>query len=158
MSKISKRLGLQTIDTHMGLFDFTVRCVIGEQEKALEYVAHAFEDKYEELPDGNRGFEARGVTYYKTGYVPIVWIPRKPETPREHATLAHEVIHAINHLFDWSATPLSKDTEETFAHSVAHVLDNIYTKATGVSSLDGSKANTKPKSKLAQVKPNKKGK
>lgn len=128
MSKKSKELGLQVIDTHMGLYDFTVRCVIGDHENALKYVAHVFEDKIEEMPDGNRGYEARGVCYFRTGFVPIVWLPNYPKTPREYATLSHEVIHAINHLFDWAATPLSRDTEETFAHSVAHVVNNVLKK------------------------------
>lgn len=112
----------------MGMYDFSIRCVIGEQEKALEYVAHIFEDTVEEMPDSNRGYEARGVCYFQTGYVPIIWLPRYPETSREYATLAHEAIHAVNHLFDWAATPLSKDTEETFAHAVAHVINNILEK------------------------------
>lgn len=128
MSRIAKKLGLKVFDTHMGLFDFSVRCVIGEHGKALEYIAYVFEDKHGELPDGNRGYEARGICYYKTGYVPIIWLPNNPETPREQATLAHEVVHAIYHLFDWAALPLSRDTEEVFAHSVAHVLNNIYEK------------------------------
>lgn len=128
MSKKSKQLGLDVIDTHMGLFDYTVRVCIGNHEKALEYIAYVFEDKYEELPDGNRGYEARGICYHKTGFVPIVWLPKYPETPREYGTFAHEVIHAINHLFDWSATPLSRDTEETFAHAVAHVITSSLTK------------------------------
>lgn len=128
MSKIAKKLGVEVLDTHMGLFDFSVRCVIGKQEKAEEYIAHIFEDKYEELPDGSRGYEPRGVTYFKRGYVPIVWIPKYPETSREYATLAHEIIHAINHLFDWSGTPTNRDTEEVFAHSVAHVMDSILDK------------------------------
>ncbi len=120
MSKKSKELNLQACDTHMGLFDFTIRCVIGEHENALKYIAYAFEDKSEEMADGNRGYKARGITYYKTGFVPIIWLPKYPETPREYATFAHEVIHAVNYLFDWSAIPLSRDTEEVFAHSTAH--------------------------------------
>lgn len=131
MSRKSKQLGLDVVDTHMGLFDYTVRVCVGDHEKAKEYIAYVFEEKYDELADGNRGYEARGICYHRTGYVPIVWLPRYPETPREYATLAHEVIHAVNHLFDlfdWSATPLTRDTEETFAHSVAHVINNALLK------------------------------
>jgi len=130
VSKKSKELGLEVIDTHMGLFDYTVRVCVGDHEKSKEYISYVFEDKYEELADGNRGYEARGICYHKTGFVPIIWLPRYPETPREYATFSHEVIHAINHLFDWSATPLSRDTEETFAHSVAHVINNVLDKLT----------------------------
>lgn len=128
MSKKAKELNLDVLDTHMGLFDYTVRVCIGEHEKALQYIAHIFEDSYEEMPDGNRGYEARGICYHKTGYVPIIWIAKYPETPREIATFAHEAIHAVNHLFDWSATPTNRDTEEVFAHSVAHIINNVLEK------------------------------
>lgn len=128
MSRIAKRLGLNVLDTHMGMYDFTIRCVIGDAEPALEYIAHIFDDTIEDMPDGNRGYEAHGVCYFRTGYVPIIWLPRYPETSREYGTLAHEAIHAVNHLFDWAATPLSKDTEETFAHAVGHVVNNILEK------------------------------
>lgn len=109
----------------MGLYDFTIRCVIGDHDKTIEYVAYVFEDDIETMPDTSRGFDERGVCYYRPGYVPIMWIPRYPETPREYGTLMHETIHAINHLFEWAATPLSRDTEETFAHAAGHVITNI---------------------------------
>jgi len=128
MSKIAKRLGLKVTDTHMGMFDFSIRCVIGDHDKALEYIAHVFDDTIEEMPDGNRGYEARGICYFRTGYIPIIWLPRYPQSSREISTLAHECIHAVNHLFDWAAVPLSKDTEETFAHAVGHAVNNILEK------------------------------
>ena len=34
MSRKSKELGLMAIDTHMGLFDYTVRTVIGEHDNS----------------------------------------------------------------------------------------------------------------------------
>lgn len=133
MSRIATKLKLQAFDTHMGVFDFSVRCIIGKYKSGEKYAAHIFEIPdidMEEVADGlNFGYEARGKCYFRRGYVPILWIPRKPKTPREHATLAHEAIHAINHLFEWSATPLTRDTEEVFAHAVAHLVNNILEKA-----------------------------
>lgn len=146
MSRLSKKLGLAVLDTHMGLFDFSVRCVIGDHENAKKYVAHIFEEGYDEVADGNRGYEARGITYFKTGYVPIVWLSKYPETPREYATLSHEVIHAVYHLFEWAAVPMSRDTEETFAHSVAHVLNNILDKLSDLQPLDSDTSNEQAKS------------
>lgn len=131
MSKKSKELGLTVVDTHMGVFDYTVRCVFGDEQKAYEYAAYVFEQKWDAehvLNDEQKGNMARGATLYQTGYIPIVWLPSFPETSREHATFAHEIIHATNHLFDWINTPISKDTEEVFAHSVAHIINNVYSK------------------------------
>ncbi len=127
MSQKSKELKLHAVDTHMGLFDYTIRCVFGLQANAHKYVAYVFDDEDIEdaLSHEQRGNVARGTTFYKTGYVPIVWMPAFPTTPREQATFAHEVIHAVNHLFDWVGIPYTKDTEEVFAHSVAHVIDHV---------------------------------
>lgn len=131
MSRKSKQLGLDVVDTHMGLLDYIIRCVFGDEHKAYEYAAYVFEQKWDAehvLNDEQKGNVARGVTLYQTGYVPIVWLPKLPTEPREHATFAHEVIHAVYHLFDWANIPISRDTEEVFAHSVAHVINNVLPK------------------------------
>ena len=132
MSRLAKKLNLIAIDTHMGMLDYSIRCIFGGETNSYKYIDNIFENKENSVQDiyndEQMGNVARGVTFYKTGYVPIIWMPRQPKTPREHATFAHEVIHAVNHLFGWANIPLSKDTEEVFAHSVAHVIDSVYTK------------------------------
>ena len=129
MSKASQ-LGLKEVRTSMGLFDFDVMAVVGNYDKACKYVAWKFEDgEVEELGlESNFGYEPRGKCFFRSGYVPVVWIPRKPKTPREHATLAHECLHAVFHLFEWSALPISRDTEEVMTHSMAHLVNNILEK------------------------------
>ena len=123
MKNIKKDFGLNEIRVHMGLFDFTVVCVIGNKKKADEYVAWKFDDK--ELPNFDQGYETIGRCYFKRGYVPVIWIPRKPKTTREHATLAHECLHAVFHLFDWVGLRVTRDTEEVMTHSMAHLIDSI---------------------------------
>lgn len=128
MSRKSKQLGLNVFDTHMGAFDYTVRCVVGNYKKTLEYVAHIYE-----LTDP-KGFiedemtedkDLRGKCWHHHGYVPIIWIPRKPRTPREYATLAHETAHAVYAMFAWAHLPNSRDNEEVFGHALGHVISNI---------------------------------
>ena len=117
---------LKIINTHMGVFDFQIRCLVGNYEAGLKHASNLFEDNVEEVAsESNGGYMTRGQTFYRVGYVPIVWIPRRPQTPREYATLAHECIHAINHMFHWAAVPLGGDTEEVFAHSVSHLMTSI---------------------------------
>lgn len=134
MSKIANKLGLKAIDTHMGLFDFTVRVVIGNYDNTVKYVAHVFEDDNkpelieQAISEQQQGYETRGRCFYKTGYVPIVWIPRYPRNPREYATLSHEIVHAMFWLFDWAAIPIDRSTEEVLCHSVAHVVNNVLEK------------------------------
>jgi hypothetical protein len=71
--------------------------------------------------DGGRGFY-----FFRDGYVPIIWIPRRPRTAREHATLAHEAFHAVSiTLRRWAAIELTNDTEEVFCHSLGHVIATV---------------------------------
>lgn len=123
---------LQIINTHMGLFEFDIRTVVGDYDDAFAYVARIYEDNIESMqdiiPEEQRGFVARGRTFYRTGYVPIIWIPRRPKTSRELATLAHEAIHAVSHLFDWAGMYINHETEEVLAHSVAHVVNRVLEK------------------------------
>lgn len=66
----------------------------------------------------------RGKCFFRGGYVPIIWIPKKPRTAREHATLAHECLHVIFHLFEWANIPITRDTEEVMTHSMAYLITN----------------------------------
>src|SRR5687767_7084327 len=101
----------------MGLFDFGVRFIIGEYAEAAKYVAWFWEEKDAEdwANESNLGYAPRGKTLFKSGYVPIIWLPNLPEKPREYATLSHECVHALNHLFDWANVPIDSSTEEVFA-------------------------------------------
>lgn len=125
MSKATQ-LHLKEIYTSMGIFDFGVICVIGKQSNAAKFVDWKFEHK-NGFDDAtfDMGYEARGRCYFRTGYVPVIWIPHKPRTPREIATLAHECLHAVFHLTEWVAMPISRDTEEVVCHAQAHLVTNI---------------------------------
>ena len=126
MSKIAKRLNLIAIDTNMGMLDYTIRCIFGKEENAHLYIDKFFDNETYNIRVTYGVNRALGVTFHKIGHIPIIWLPKPPKTPKEHATFSHEVIHAINYLFDWAAIPLSKATEEVFAHSVAHIINNVY--------------------------------
>ena len=95
-----KKLGLKEINIHMGLFDYTIICIVGKYESMNEYIQMKFDDKDFDLYEWDKGFEPRGKCFYRAGFVPVIWIPRYPKTPREHASLAHECLHSIYHLFD----------------------------------------------------------
>ena len=120
-----KKLGIVESRTNMGLFDFSVICIWGDYEKACKYVAWKFDDKDFDASHWDNGYVCRGKCFYRKGYVPVLWIPRKPRTPQEHATLAHECIYAVFHLFEWAGMPISRDTEEVYTHSVAHLIATI---------------------------------
>jgi hypothetical protein len=120
---------LKIFDIHMGCFDCTVRVVVGDFDLAERYVYWLY-DK-DPPPEQNQG-GVRGRFYSHQDRIPVIWIPRRPRTPREHATVAHEALHAtwwVMH--QWAGMPFSDDTEETFTHALGHLVNWI---------LEGSKA------------------
>ena len=120
-----KKFNLQEIVVSMGLFDFSVVCVIGNYKYLGKYIQWKFEDNNFDPENFDLEYECRGKCCFRRGYVPVIWIPRKPQTAREHATLAHECLHAVFHLFDWASLKSNRETEEVMAHSVAHLITNI---------------------------------
>lgn len=108
--------------TNMGLFDFDVLTIIGTYEDAIEYIRWKYRLPDDEVFDYNLGYEPRGKTFFRAGFVPIIWVPAPPKKPREIATLAHEALHAVYYLHDWAGIPVGKETEEMTAHAQAHIV------------------------------------
>lgn len=112
----------------MGVFDYTIRCCIGDYQETIKYTSKLFGGI--DIPQDNVtvGDAPRGCCIFNTEFIPVVWIPHYPKTPREYATLAHECLHAVMHMFRWAALPFTDDTEEVMTHSLSHLITNILTK------------------------------
>lgn len=120
---------LQIINTHMGMFDYTVCCAIGDYEETVKFAQRRLDDNDTDFDASNKGYLPRGKTFHRPGYVPIIWIPSKPASPREHATLAHEAIHAVFCLLGWASVPIDKLNDEVIAHATGHIVNRILEKA-----------------------------
>lgn len=112
----------------MAVFDFDILCVIGDYKNLGKYIQWKFEDKTFDPKDFDLGYECRGKCCFKRGYVPVIWIPKFPNKPREYATLAHECLHAVMYMFEWANIPSNRSTEEVITHSMAHVINEILSK------------------------------
>ncbi len=110
---------------HMGAFDFSITAIIGDYKETEKLVRWKLDDKDFQAETWDNGYEPRGKVFFRRGYVPILWIPRKPKTTREYATLAHEALHCVYHLFEWANLSMNKETEEVAAHSMAHIVNEI---------------------------------
>lgn len=106
------------------MFDFDVIVLVGDYKTALSFVSWKFEDKDTDLEAFDMEYIPRGKCFFRRGYVPIIWIPRKPKTSREHATYAHECLHAVFHLIEWAGLPNTRDNEEVITHAMAHLITN----------------------------------
>ncbi|MDO8885756.1 hypothetical protein [Candidatus Oleimmundimicrobium sp.] len=121
---MKKGKGITENRVNMGAFDFDIIIIVGDYKTTLAYVSWKFEDKKTNLADSDMGDIPRGKCFFRRGYVPVVWIPRKPQNSREYATYAHECLHAVFHLFEWANLPLTRDTEEVMTHAMAHLITN----------------------------------
>jgi len=61
----------------------------------------------------------RGVCYISSQCHPLIFLPKKPKTPQQYGTLAHEAVHAVEHIFNKIKQPLG---DEVFAHAVGAVV------------------------------------
>lgn len=112
--------GLQILNIHMGLFDYTVKVVIGAQAPAIKFIRWYVRDlKVELSPD------MRGCFFHRDPFCPIVWIPRRPRTAREHGTLTHEAMHAVSQMARWCAIGHAEATEEVFCHALGHLVTGV---------------------------------
>lgn len=127
----AKKRGIKTIQVHMGAFDFIVNVVIGDYKAACAFALWKFEDKTTNLEDFDMGYIPRGKCFFRRGYAPIIWIPSIPKKAREYATLSHECLHAVFHLFEWAGLPLTRDNEEVMTHSMAHLINSVLSKKKG---------------------------
>lgn len=69
--------------------------------------------------------DMRGRTFYHKSCYPVIALPKKPKTAEQVGTLAHEAVHAIQHIFESIGEP-SRD--EVFAHSVGAVVREVLSK------------------------------
>lgn len=116
--------GLQLTRIHLGVFDYAVHVAIGPQETALKYIKWFTKGQDVTLLE-----ERRGLCALSPPYCPVIWIPRRPRTSREHATLAHECFHAVSHAMRWAAIEHSEATEEVFCHALGCLVDGILREA-----------------------------
>lgn len=99
--------GLKIIRVNMGVFNTWVRIAVGPAKNIHAYVRWA-----DRQPD---------FVYQDSE---IVWIPRKPRTPEEHGTLAHECLHAAFYLMDWLGMNANQETCEVMAHATGWLVKN----------------------------------
>lgn len=116
------KYGFKEKEIHMGLFDFTIVVIFGDYKNIDKYIQWKFDDKDFNSSDS---LKPRGKTFCRVGYVPVIWLPKKPRTSREYGILAHEAFHAIFNMFTWANIPLTEDTEEVVAHSLSHIVNEV---------------------------------
>lgn len=119
---MKKYKGLQEIKIYCGVYDYTVNvAVCASFDIVRKYVRFKFEEPTLECRAGTE----RGLFFYKKNFAPILWLPGKPKTAREHSTLSHEAFHAVVYIMQWAGVVLANESEEAFAHLQAFIVYEI---------------------------------
>jgi hypothetical protein len=111
-----------------GQWDFTgVHVIVGKDIPALlKWVNNHFKEAGIQFSDHNPA--AGGRVWRKEGYWPVLWLPRRPRTSREHGTLAHECFHITYAILSWAGVVLSSESEETFTYLQGHLVTQVLNK------------------------------
>lgn len=113
---------LEKVYVDMGFIDLDAVIVFGNRPALERYVRKVFGDNTISIKMTNTRL---GETFMLDGYVPIIWMPRRPRTKREHGTLAHEAVHAVSYMFRYLETPITEDTEEIFCKAVGRIVSAV---------------------------------
>lgn len=117
----AETLGLDEYVIRMGCFNFDIVLIVGPYAGACRYIdlKHGYPRDFGQEPEGMHCSKGVGES--------IVWLPRPPQTPREHGTLAHEFLHAVRLMFDeWAQMPLNKQSQEAWCHALAHCVEEAH--------------------------------
>ncbi len=126
LSKKEHSFGLKVTRVHFGLFDYAVYIVTGKYKYVENYIRWKHRDKKYNLEKHPCG--SLGLTFHKPGYVPVIWLPKKPKTPEEIATLSHECLHVVQELFRWTGLQMVFETDEVAAHALSYLVKKILLK------------------------------
>lgn len=105
---------------HLKTYNYAFWLVVGDPRRTLALVRRVWRltPRTDDLPPPDSFDACRGRTMSRgPGYCVFVWLPSVPRTPREHATLAHEALHATGHvLAEWARVRYDVDNDEPYAH------------------------------------------
>lgn len=71
-------------------------------------------------------FDARGITFYRYGFSPIVWLPKRPCEPDEIAVANHELLHLTIRVLEWADIEMNEYTEEVYTYELQYISKQFY--------------------------------
>jgi len=112
-----------TIDA--GTYDTCIILLVGEDKERIQ----SFLRKHFGCDDLVLEWDCLGLHYYCKGTKSVVWIPKRPKTEKEYATLTHELLHATFYILNnWADIPFTKDTQEAFSHLLGYLTEKCLIK------------------------------
>lgn len=127
---VKKPMPVRTFRIHAGTYDFSINFIITENiDKAVSFVNFKLGLPSERtLIITKEDFDCLGKRFYRYGYCPIIWLPKKPETPSELGTAYHEIFHVVCDIMRWAVIHLTNDSEEAYCHLIKHLTKSFFEK------------------------------
>lgn len=116
-------LGFRQIVVRYEMFRYEFECIIGPKKNVGKYAATQHDN-----PAHSADYEVTDQLakfYCRTGFVPIIWLPRFPRTPHDYELLAHEVGHAVIFMLEERGVPIDHKNDETFCYALGHGVRTI---------------------------------
>lgn len=114
---------MKTLRIELPPFEFDVLVVLGERDACHRHICRRMGVDFPDIP------ATRGRCYHADGWLPHIWLPRKPRTPREIGTLAHEAAHAAMCLMHWTGATASAANDEFFGHTIGYIVSQVMERA-----------------------------
>lgn len=107
----------------MGMFEYEVLFIFSND---LRRVANFINKKHEwkgtlKIDSDDGDFNKKGMCVGRDGYIPVIWMPRKPKTIEEQSTLAHECLHAVGWMSKHFGLKYDDNNDEVFTHAISHL-------------------------------------
>jgi hypothetical protein len=123
---MKRSYGFQVIEVRLDVFEFKFQCIIGPRENIEKYLTRRWPD----IPINPISQTARALTFFRARADPIIWLPRRPRTPKDIGTLAHEVLHVLTaFLVESVGLQLNYETDEAFCYPLGYAIETILERA-----------------------------
>lgn len=120
--------GIKTVMLSADPYDIDVAVVIGtDTAKAVRLIRYYVLDG--KVSSAN--LNARGVTFWPDSSgkgIPVVWIPRVPETPEDIGVVGHELTHVSHMIMLYCGTELVPESMEAYAYLNGFLTTQFYEK------------------------------
>jgi hypothetical protein len=110
---------MKTLRIELPPFEYAIIVVVGDFTSCHRFICKRLGHDFPPYPP------SMGRCYHTDGWLPHIWLPHKPRTPREIGTLAHEAAHASLWLMDWSHSSATAGDDEFFGHTIGYIVSQV---------------------------------
>lgn len=113
----------QAIGISLSIYDYDLNVFVHPDVREYERWMRRKIDRRYSLPENH--VNARALFSFRDTGAVCMWLPRKPRTPNELGTLAHECAHVAIHLMDHIGQRVDLENDEPMTYVVGYLVREI---------------------------------